>query len=121
MNDLDSSNTIFYDDKLYIIDTSRYSLEEDSSYKLIERKNQKRLNIFFLKILFIDYVDNLTIDKFNNIILKMSPKIKSLYNDSININCYFDKPLDFSIFLISLIDELKCDNLAELHHKILIL
>lgn len=55
INDLWPKNSIFYNDKIYVIDTSRYSLEEDSKYLLIERENQRRLNLFFLESFILNF------------------------------------------------------------------
>ena len=103
-----------------VIDTSRYSLEEDSKYLLIERENQRRLNLFFLESFILNFLDNLTIYDLNRIMKKLSPKVSELYgNVYTDINCYFDKPADFSLFLHNLMQELKCEELIDLHQKIL--
>lgn len=120
INDLWPKNSIFYNDKIYVIDTSRYSLEEDSKYLLIERENQRRLNLFFLESFILNFLDNLTIYDLNRIMKKLSPKVSELYgNVYTDINCYFDKPADFSLFLHNLMQELKCEELIDLHQKIL--
>ena len=118
IRDLEPRNSIFCNDKLYIIDTSRYILEKDMSYILLERNNKRMLNYFLLNTL-IDATD-LSIYDLNKIIKKMSLKIQSFYGNIYeDVNCYFNNPQDFSKFLKVLIDDLKIDTLEEFHQKIL--
>lgn len=118
INDLLTNNSIFYDNQIYIIDTSRYTLENESSYTLIERENQRRINYFLINCLFLDYLNHFSIFDLNKVMCKLN--IASIYNNTyVGVNPYFDKPVDFSYFLYNLCEELKCDKLKDLHNKIL--
>lgn len=118
IRDLEPRNSIFYQDRLYVIDTSRYVLEENIPYTLIERQNKRLLNYFFINMLIDD--TELSIFELNDLIKQMSLKIQSLYGKVYEgVNCYFESPIDFSKFLRVLIEELKVETLDEFYQKVL--
>lgn len=118
IRDLEPRNSIFYQNKLYIIDTSRYVLEKNLSNILIERQNKRLLNYFFINTLIND--TDLSIFDLNEIIQKMSLKTQTLYGDIYeNVNYYFDVPIDFSKFLKQLMNELKTEELIKMQEKVL--
>lgn len=118
IRDLEPRNSIFFQNKLYIIDTSRYLLSEDVPNIFIERENKRLLNYFLINTIIND--TELSIFDLSIIMKKLSLKIQSLYGSIYeDVNFYFDSPNDFSKFMKTLMNELKIEKLEELHEKIL--
>lgn len=120
IKDLITRNSIYYNDKLYIIDTSRYTYEEDYSVYLIENFNKRMLNYFFINLFFTRFITDNSISNFEKFIRQIGAITSNLYDDMYgNVNCYFNKPQDFSMFLELMMEEFKTESLSNMHNKIL--
>lgn len=120
IKDLIPRNSIYYNNKLYIIDTSRYTYEEDYSVYLLENFNKRILNYYFINLFFTRFITDNSISDFEKVIEKIGIITSNLYNDIYgNVNCYFEKPQDFSMFLELMMEEFKTESLSNMHSKIL--